>query len=402
MHVKEEYLALIPMMGRTRGEDILKEVLDFFEKQRLPNSKLFSICTDGCPAMTGKEIGFATLLRNAINPDLLALHCILHLEALSAKIKSTTLLEVIQSVIKLVNHIRANKLLHRQFQDFLKSCDDAKFKEVPFHTEVRWLSLAAVLERVVQLRPKIVEFFGANKKDCEAFPEVDDPRWIQNVSFLADFTAHLAALNKLLQGDNKSLSTMVGHVTAFQEKLVLFREQLVNGDTIQFRHLRSVTGAADLSVTLRIEYGDCIEMAQKQFDDRFGSCIARLKLIGLFLGKPRSLTMDQVSEIATICNVDLAGLQSNIIDFKHLEDDSDVELFNFPVLRLATAKALSIFVTTYRCEQSFSAMKQIKNDHRTRLTNDNLDALMRCSQATASPNIKQVMGGAMKQFQQSH
>ena len=49
----------------------------------------------------------------------------------------------------------------------------------------------------------------------------------------------------------------------------------------------------------------------------------------------------------------------------------------YPHLVSTAKKFNSIFGTTYACESAFSRLSYIKNKSRTRLTNENLDALMR-------------------------
>ncbi|CAG5021663.1 unnamed protein product [Parnassius apollo] len=43
----EEILALLSLLGRTRGEDMIKPVMDYFEKDELDLKKLLSVTTDG-------------------------------------------------------------------------------------------------------------------------------------------------------------------------------------------------------------------------------------------------------------------------------------------------------------------------------------------------------------------
>ncbi|KAL4721338.1 hypothetical protein ACJJTC_006484 [Scirpophaga incertulas] len=58
----EEILALLPLLGKTRGEDINKAIMDFFDKDELDLKKLLSVTTDGAPAMVGSNKGLVHLL----------------------------------------------------------------------------------------------------------------------------------------------------------------------------------------------------------------------------------------------------------------------------------------------------------------------------------------------------
>ena len=59
-----------------------------------------------------------------------------------------------------------------------------------------------------------------------------------------------------------------------------------------------------------------------------------------------------------------------------------------PQLRTQVAQLLSMFGSTYLCEQLFSSMKMTKTSHRRRLTDEHLCSIMRVSSAqNLSPDI---------------
>ena len=67
----------------------------------------------------------------------LSRHCIIHEESLASK--HLKMNHVMQPIIKIVNFIRSRGLNHRQFRQFLEALVE-KFSDVPYFTEVRWLS----------------------------------------------------------------------------------------------------------------------------------------------------------------------------------------------------------------------------------------------------------------------
>ena len=65
--------------------------------------------------------------------------------------------ETMQTVVEIVNLIRARALNHRRFQNQLVTFD-AEYGDVLFYNSVRWLSRGAVLWRFVALLPHIISF----------------------------------------------------------------------------------------------------------------------------------------------------------------------------------------------------------------------------------------------------
>lgn len=71
-------------------------------------------------------------------------------EALCGKIMnfSRVIDVVVSELMKFINSIG---LKHREFQAFLEEID-AEFRDVPWHSEVRWLSKGRILDQFLPLR----------------------------------------------------------------------------------------------------------------------------------------------------------------------------------------------------------------------------------------------------------
>lgn len=72
----------------------------------------------------------------------------------------------------------------------------------------------------------------------------------------------------------------------------------------------------------------------------------------------------------------------------------------FNQLRIFAQKLIYRFGSKYRCEQTFSAMKLIKNRNRASLTDKNLNGLMVLATTELQPDIDSLV--ANKQLQKSH
>ena len=84
-------------------------------------------------------------------------HCVIHRFALPMKTLPSGLQEVLQDVVKIVNHISANATTSRLFAAFCEEVG-SDFKVLLLHTVVRWLSCGKVLNRLLQLREEAAIF----------------------------------------------------------------------------------------------------------------------------------------------------------------------------------------------------------------------------------------------------
>ena len=94
---------------------MFKIVKDFFEKHALDWKQLVGgMCTDGAPSMIGYRSGFKGLV-TSVAPHVSFTHCVIHRFALAMKTLSSGLQEVLQDVVKIVNHISGNATTSRLF-----------------------------------------------------------------------------------------------------------------------------------------------------------------------------------------------------------------------------------------------------------------------------------------------
>lgn len=81
-------------------------------KSNISYDKIMSILTDGAPAMIGKEKKFVKRVKDKY-AEILSYQCIIHQISMCAKL-STTLKEVMDVIIKLINFLRSRcSLQHR-------------------------------------------------------------------------------------------------------------------------------------------------------------------------------------------------------------------------------------------------------------------------------------------------
>uniref|UniRef100_A0A8K9WVF7 SPIN-DOC-like zinc-finger domain-containing protein n=1 Tax=Oncorhynchus mykiss TaxID=8022 RepID=A0A8K9WVF7_ONCMY len=225
LSVTEEFLALRPMHGTTTGHDLYEEVSRCVNEMELPWEKLVGLTTDGAPAMCGHRSGLVAKIREKMQEEnatgeLTAYHCIIHQEALCGK--ALKMEHVMSIITRTVNFIRAKGLNHRQFKAFLTELE-TEHGDLPYHTEVRWLSQGKVLQRCFELREEICLFLDSKGKDTT---QLRDEMFLCEMAFLCDITSHLNAINLQLQGRDRVISDMYSTVKAFKTKLTLWETQM--------------------------------------------------------------------------------------------------------------------------------------------------------------------------------
>ena len=105
--------------------------------------------------------------------------------------------------------------------------------------------------------------------------------------------------------------------------------------------------------------------------------------------------------------LELIDLQANkVLKEKHKEGQL-VEFYRslpdnvFPNLKKFASKMASMCWTTYVCEQTFSKVMYVKSEHRTRLTDGHLKAVLMVGCCTSIPNVDDIMR-EKQQFHKSH
>lgn len=105
--------------------------------------------------------------------------------------------------------------------------------------------------------------------------------------------------------------------------------------------------------------------------------------------------------------MELIDLQNNT-DLRNKFQNVDIQKFyqnymifpQFPRLVTHAQQIMTLFGSTYVCEQLFSAMKIIKSDNRSRLNDVRLESCVRVAVSSISANIDQLV--TKKQCQTSH
>lgn len=393
--VVEEFLTMSSLHGTTTGKDVYGSVITELAKFGLPLEKLSGVCTDGAPAMVGRQNGFiGLLLKSRVwTTTPLVYHCIVHQENLGAQ--TLQMNHVMNLVVSTVNFIRSRALNHRQFKNLLTELD-AEYNDVTYYCKVRWLSSAEILKRFWSLLTEIDVFMREKNRQHDEFK---DHQWINDLAFLVDITEHLSLLNKHLQGKDQHVSTLWQQVTGFKAKLQLWINQIGNG---VYTHFKSLSAREDNELDNE-KYSGILKQLHDEFNRRFAQFRETEKLIKIF-ENPLNVTPSEAPEDFQL---ELIDIQNDVRVKTHYANHDLLDFYKnflprvtYPQLYNHGLRMASLFGSTYLCEQFFSKMKYTKSKYRTRLTDKHLTQELRLSSSSIRPNIARIL--ASKQCQISH
>ena len=386
----EELLSMESMKDTTTGEDIFECVKNAFRTMELPWQKMASVTTDGCPSLTGKNVGLLKRLSDRVaevdcTRELIFLHCIIHQEVLSEKVLGMK--HVVDPVLKIVNFIRARGLNHRQFITLLEDCD-SDHSDAPYHTAVRWLSLGKVLRRAWDLKTEILLFLEMKGKDKD-YPQLNQSEWLSDLAFAVDLFEHMNELNTKLQGKGTFAHEMYSTVKAFRIKLKLFSRQLSQNITTHFATLATTAQP----MMLIEKYTNMISALDNEFGRRF-SDFQKLAAEFDILSSPFTTDFEKAPDAVQLELIDLQCDSTLKEKFQSESIDKFYALLNafkFANLRKMAMKLLVLFGSTYICEQTFSTMNINKTKLRSNLTDVHLQSLLRISTSNMQPEFKQLV-----------
>lgn len=275
--LNEEMLFCVPLEGTCTGEDIFNKLDCNLKEEGLSWSECLSVCTDGAGAMLGKKKGLkARVLQVA--PHVIFTHCIIHREALACKTLNPELKHVLDTAVKMVNHIKSRPLNSRLFST-LCNVMGSEHQGLLLHTEVRWLSRGNVLSRLYELRDEVRIFLTDQRSPLAE--HLTDPGWVTKLAYLSSIFEKLNVLNMSLQGENTSILTLNDKVQAFVRKVERWRERVETGRIDMFTKLDEFLEENTLSVNIvRESITDHLQSLLDHFTSTFQMKVHKKNTIG--------------------------------------------------------------------------------------------------------------------------
>uniref|UniRef100_A0A667WR08 DUF4371 domain-containing protein n=1 Tax=Myripristis murdjan TaxID=586833 RepID=A0A667WR08_9TELE len=337
--ILEDFLFCKEVLGRTTGEEIFGILDAFMTEAGLSWEKCVAVCTDGAAAMTGRNKGVIARIK-AVNPKVIATHCMLHRQALASKDMEPDLHSVLNTVVTAVNFVKSRALQTRLFAKLCKEMG-ADHDTLLFHSEVRWLSRGKVLQRVCELRNEMSEFMREHKPDIAEF--FSNPECVAKLAYLADVFNLLNDLNLSIQGGYASILEVSDKILAFMKKTQLWSRRIQDGITdikVVTSHLTALSEHFSSYFTdVNTAAWDWVDLTGKAEEELLElSCDGTLKV-----------------RFRQLAHEDFWASLSH----------------EYPELTTEAMRILLPFPTTYLCQSSFSTMTAIKTKYRARLHVEN-------------------------------
>ena len=243
------------------------------------------------------------------------------------------------------------------------------------------------MRRFFRLRKEINEFLREKgKKESDL---IAHPRWLGELAFLSDITEHLNILNVKLQAKENLISDMFAKLKAFLSKFDLSKHQIAKGDFTHFSNCKTLASDNETGLGFDLEkYNEGLVTLQSGFTNRFCDFQKHETVIRLFENPFVVLP----TNVDSCFQLELIELQASL-KWQDLYKECKVAEFylripdDFAKLKENAAIMLTVFGSTYVCEQTFSRMKIVKSKIRSRLTDKHLHDILRMSVTNFNVNF---------------
>jgi len=224
-------------------------------------------------------------------------------------------------------------------------------------------------------------------------PELQDEIWLMELAFLVDMTTHLNGLNVSLQGREQTIVDLYEKIQAFRAKLNLWIQQISSNNYFHFPTLNEKF-KDKITEDLKNLFTDVLEKLKSSFNERFDEF---RKLKGYLEVTTIPFSMNE-NDIPVELQMEILQLKHSILLRDRFEKMPLKEFIfllpedKYPIFRKVIIRMLSMFGSTYVCEQLFSVMNVIKNDRRSRLTDEHLEAAVRIKVSNIPADISALAG----------
>uniref|UniRef100_K7F206 Uncharacterized protein n=1 Tax=Pelodiscus sinensis TaxID=13735 RepID=K7F206_PELSI len=351
--IQDDLLFCKPLPTRTTAADIFKLINDFIIQSDIDWKKCVGLSSDGARAMAGSCTGLVLQIR-AVVPDCVWVHCSNHREALAVKTMPSLLSSTLQECVKFINYIKARPLNSRIFTALCNELG-SEHEHLLLHCESRWLSKGNILKRLFEMKDEVLLFLEPTPsigKFKDRFHEFD---WFTMVAYLCDIFCLLSELSLNLQGTKINIFKVDE-----KEKLCLWAQRVNKRNFKSFCTSTELQEKCDFCSNPRTsilnEYFPPIDASKMWIKNPFTVDTENEEILQLSASEVDSL-IELSCDSALKENFDKLSLIDFWLSCRNEYSHSSEKAVKF----------LMPFVTTYKCETSFSSLVFFKNKYRNRL-----------------------------------
>ena len=244
----------------------------------------------------------------------------------------------------------------------------SEFKNLLFHSEVRWLSKGKVIERVLKLQVQVETFL--HEKNLTLSFNFQNIQWKACLGYLGDIMAEFNQLNLSMQGKHKILIDTVDKISAFKDKLRLWSARVEKNKFASFPNLNLILEDANDNAVLE-KMKQIVLTHLKNLCVQFDKYIPEKMKEFEWVKNPFTFAIDPDDDRLQFSE-NMIELQ-NDTGFKQMFQTTSLTEFwtnvkkEKPLLWHEAKYVLLPFPTSYMCEAGFSQMTVLKTSIRNRL-----------------------------------
>ena len=385
--IREDFLDVVPLDNK-KASTIFNNLLNILVSFNLDIVKLRGITTDGARALTGVRDGLVKKLKKHLieklgsSDSLKNFHCILHQEQLVAKtIKCEN---IINQVTNLLSLFRTKTNLYNDLKKYLKN-EHARFTNLVFYTEIRWLSKGRSFERFYILLNYIINFLKSI--NYSGYDYLDSFEWQFHFIFIVDILIILNQVNSKLQGNHKIIFEMYDIIKNLKNNVKKWINNIDQGNVSDFKYLDNFLKNNSQEINL-----DDIKFTLVNLDNELGKKFKDFEKEEIYFNiYINPFKIENYPDI----------FKNELDQLKILYNEKDIgDILNF--YRKLHSQFYNLkenaylincyFASTYVCEQSFSMLKLRKNSLSSTIADKNLSSCLRLILTrTFIPNVNEII-----------
>ncbi|XP_001372983.4 EPM2A-interacting protein 1 [Monodelphis domestica] len=390
--VEEELLTVVNLANGPTAAHILRTVSDALARAGLPWDKLVGIASTGTEACGA----LVPLLQERAGGTPL-LHCagLLHLELLGSR--QLDMGDVVDTVAGWLALLRSRGARPLALKLLLEEAAAHHGTDASLPCLGSWLRTGKALKRVFSLRHDLEGFLAEAGASTAA---LRNPEWLCDWAFLVDVQAHLGELAAELRLTGTFAFSVLDHVSAFGDKLLLLQAHLRDGDLTLFpasrelcAELEQQQGPGQRHLLASPRYGQALSHLHATLENRFEDLRSVKRDLDMF-ADPFAFPVENAP----------AAIQEELIRMKSsstlLSEYREENLGSFYAglppgcyteLQAVTFRAAALFDSSSISDKAFSYF--MKNQARLAQlgTDEQLHALLRLATSNLEPRLDELV-----------